>query len=468
MRKKALWTFVLLAVVAAGGYLVWRRMQSRSQTELEILRTAELTRGALELSVPSSGNVVVDRRYELTFRVPGTVTAVDVEIGERVEKGQRLAVLDDQALKDALRQVSLDLAQAELNLEQLQETPDEEQIALARLAIQESLQAMSVAEASRDVAAARAELNQSRAMDFAEAATDGYEATMEALERLGLPEAFGAGATAAAMEAQGNLGITQLRGEYSLQQAQSQYQSAFERYTRAQQTLRRLQEGSPDDQVRSVELSLEQVALRLEQAEADLGSAILTSPARGVVAAVNVTAGGLATTAMPAIVILDDSFFYVDLLVDEIDIGLIEEGQPARLILDAYPTVTIDGTVASIGMLPETSTGSVAYPVRIIIEQADGVDIREGMTASATITTDVVDDVLRIPNWAIRSDTATGQLYTYRMVAGQPERTWIEIGAGNEIWTEALSGVEVGTIVASVVEARNLLDFQGPPLRGGE
>ncbi len=468
MKKKALWAFVLIVIVAVGGYLIWTRVQSQSQAALEILRTAELTRGQLELTVASSGNVVVDARYELTFRVPGTVTEVNVEMGDRVEVGRRLAALDDQALRDALRQVSLDLAQAELNLEQLQESPDEEQIALATLAIQEGLQAMSVAEASREVAAARAELNQSRAHDYADAATDGYEATMDALERLGLPEAFGAGATAAAMEAQGNVGITQLRGDYSLQQARSQYQSAFERYTRAQQTLRRLQEGSPDDQVRSVELSLEQVALRLEQAEADLKSAILTSPTRGVVAAVNVTAGGLATTAMPAIVILDDSLFYVDLLVDEIDIGLIEEGQPAQLILDAYPTVTIDGIVASIGMLPETSTGSVAYPVRIIIEQAHGVDIREGMTASATITTDVVDDVLRIPNWAIRSDTTTGQLYTYRMVGGQPERTVIEIGASNETWTEVLSGVEVGTTVASVVEARSLLDFQGPPSRGSE
>jgi hypothetical protein len=55
------------------------------------------------------------------------------------------------------------------------------------------------------------------------------------------PTSFGASAAAAATEAQSNVWITQLRGDYAVQQAQSQWQSAFERYLRASRTLQNLQ-----------------------------------------------------------------------------------------------------------------------------------------------------------------------------------------------------------------------------------
>ena len=466
MKRKTVWALLVVALAAGGGLWLRQREQGQAENDVEVLRTVEVSRDVVEITVASSGYVVLDTRYELFFETPGTVTAVDVEVGDRVQRGQRLAVLDDKNLQDALHQVRLDLAQAELSLEQLQKSPDADQIRLAELAVQESLQAMAVAELSEEAAAARAELNQTRARDFEEVATDAYEAALDALDSRGLPEALAAGASAAAMEAQGNVGITQLRGEYATQQAQSQWRSANERYARASQTLRRLQEGTAADQLRSAELTLAQVALRLEQAEVDLKATVLTAPSSGVIASVMVSVGAPTSTAMPAVVLLDDSVLYVDLSIDELDIGMIQEGQPVRMTLDAYPDRQLDGTVERIGMLPQTTTGSVAYPVRVTLTRTDGVEIRGGMTAGATITTDLVEDALRIPNWAVRTDAESDQFYTYRMVGGLPQRVEIQIGARNEIWTEIVSGIEVGTTVALVAEPRNLPAFQGPPSMG--
>jgi multidrug efflux pump subunit AcrA (membrane-fusion protein) len=174
--------------MAGAGYWLWQRQQSPTQAPVEVLSTAQISRGELAFNVAASGNVALDARYGLTFRIPGTVTSVDVQVGDRVERGQRLATLDDRALRDALQQVRLDLAQAELNLEQLQQPSDEEQIRLAESAIQESRQAMAAAEASEAAAVARAQVNQARAIDLAETATEAYETTMDEIARAGLPD----------------------------------------------------------------------------------------------------------------------------------------------------------------------------------------------------------------------------------------------------------------------------------------
>jgi HlyD family secretion protein len=88
-----------------------------------------------------------------------------------------------------------------------------------------------------------------------------------------------------------------------------------------------------------------------------------------VIAGVTISVGGPATPALPAMVLLDDSTFYIDLSIDEIDIGLIQEGQPARLTLDAYPDLPLSGIVDRIGLLPQTGSVSVAYPVRVALAE---------------------------------------------------------------------------------------------------
>jgi hypothetical protein len=88
------------------------------------------------------------------------------------------------------------------------------------------------------------------------------------------------------------------------------------------------------------------------------------------------------------------------------------------------------------------------------------------MTAGATITTGMVEDVLRIPSWAVRTDASSGQTYAYRIVNGLPQRAEIRFGARNESWTEITSGIEEGATVALVTESQSLLDFRGPPSRG--
>lgn len=440
---------------------MWLRNRQRTVTAApQIVRTARVERQSIDLTVASSGNVAVHQKLDLSFRTPGTVFAVEVEVGDRVQAGQRLASLDRTAAIEALQQAQIAVTQAELDLKRFQRPADRGDIALAELSIREGALAMSVAKISEQVAQTQAYLDQTRAQDAAERTNDAYESVVDRLDSFGLPEAYAAPVTAAKMEAEGNVGITQLRSEQAIQRAQSNWQTAYERYERASQTLETLQEGADQDQVRSLELALELAQLGVEQAQANLDALVLTSPIDGVVAAVYLQVGDLSGTGVPAITVLDDSTLYVDLSVDEIDIGAVDAGQAVRIGLDAYADVEMDGTVESIAMVPQTATGVSVYPVRARLDTLGPRAVREGMTASGSIVVSVVEDVLVAPTWAIRTDTSSGERYTYRVAGETVERVAVETGISNETWTEIASGLDEGATVALVAESRSLFDLQ--------
>lgn len=472
MKKAIRWLLVigLLGAIGGGAWWFFQQRQDSAAGDVEVLRTAETIRGTLEISVATSGAVTLERRVNLSFDRPGTVRQVYVQVGDRVAAGQELAKLDDRGLQDAVQAAEFDLAQARLNLDIALEPPDEDDIALAKLAIREAAQAMEVARLSESYAEVRASVDQARARDIEADLKEAYENYLDVLNDFGLPPSYAAPITAQYMEAQGNVGITQLRSDYTRQQAESQWQSAYQRYQQGQRELEALQEGPDTDTVRRLELQIDQAEIALEQARADLRSAELIAPIAGIVATVNLQADTATPAARPAIVLLDDSNTYVNLSIDEIDIGAIETEQAVNLDLDAYPSLNIVGRVERIDPLPEIATGITAYPVRVRITDAQGAEIREGMTASARVMVGEKTDVVLVPNWAVRTDQSSAEVFTYCycILDGTPKRTPVEIGSRNETWTEVISGLEPGMTIALVTEPQNILEFQGPPSRGLE
>jgi HlyD family secretion protein len=109
--------------------------------------------------------------------------------------------------------------------------------------------------------------------------------------------------------------------------------------------------------------------------------------------------------------------------------------------------------------------GLIAYAVRLRVEDLGGLRVLDGMTGTARIVTAVVENALLIPSWAVRVDQQTAETYCYRLVAGEAQRTAIELGRRDEQYSEVLSGLNEGDEVALVTTQRSLLDLlpQGPP-----
>lgn len=103
MRKKSFW-FVVVVVLAAGGYFGYRWFQKKN-AKPEFTQ-AEIVRGDLEISVLATGVVQPENRLELKPPIAGRVESILVQEGERVRRGQVLAWLSSSeraALLDAAR-----------------------------------------------------------------------------------------------------------------------------------------------------------------------------------------------------------------------------------------------------------------------------------------------------------------------------------------------------------------------------
>ena len=475
--KKAITWIIILAIIAGavGGFLWLRNRRAQAQTAaLEVIRTAQISQDNLTITVPASGNIAVTQRTDLSFDIPGTVASIDVAVSDRVKTGQELARLDTEDLKHTVKQAQIALDQAKISLALLTETADAEDLDLAELAIQSALQSLEVARISKTFAEVQGSQSIRLAQEAADKTEEAYQNYLDFLDQYGLPTAYAAGINAAYMEAEGNAGITQVKAEYQIQQAQSQWLAAYQGLQQAEQSLDRLQEGPDEDQVRQVELQIEQAQLNLEQAKESLENISIIAPFDGVVAAVNIQEGQYASTGRTAITLLDDTEFLVDVTVDEIDIGKVAEGQDVQITVDAYPDTTIEGVVESIAAVPSNVGGIIAYLVRIQILDTVGtdasgtvrVDVRDGMTASVFIHTDTIDDVLLVPNWAIRTDQKTSETYVYQMQNDTPIRTTVTLGARNDTQTIVISGLEAGATVALVAEETSLFDFEGGPPPG--
>ncbi len=460
LRGISIGVFLLAVLAGLSWWLLGPNL--RPSPDVEVIRTGTVRRGTLNVTVNAGGNIQAVREARLAFNTAGSITEINVTVGDTVHRGDMLARLDTTSFEDALHEAELSLAQAELSLQTLRKPADSADLELAKLRMQEASQAMKVAELSRAVAEARAANDIDRARELAEDAAHAYQDYLEMLDRYGLPEGLAAGITAMYMEAEGNVGITQLKGDYAIQQAKSQWASAYQRYVQAKRDLSELESGADPYQIRLAELQVASAELNLDQRRADLEAAELRAPMDGVITSSDIEIGDTVIAGQPVITLLDEKSLTAELTVDEIDIGKLQVGQPVTLTLDAYPDIALQGVIDQIGILPHQRSGVVSYSVRAHLLEPTSIAIRQGMTVNAVVTVQEVPDLLLIPSWAVRTDQATGDVYTYRLKDGIPERVTLQIGLFNETWSEVRAGLEEGDTVALVSEATKLLEFHGP------
>jgi HlyD family secretion protein len=97
----------------------------------------------------------------------------------------------------------------------------------------------------------------------------------------------------------------------------------------------------------------------------------------------------------------DLSKMKIELAVDEADIGQVKVGQRATFTVDAFPDRRFNGEVSQVRLSATTTNNVVTYPVVIQVDNRDGT-LLPGMTANAEIEVSRRDDVLRVPNAALR------------------------------------------------------------------
>jgi HlyD family secretion protein len=152
----------------------------------------------------------------------------------------------------------------------------------------------------------------------------------------------------------------------------------------------------------------------LKAASINLGYTNIVSPVDGTVVSRNVTQGQTVAASFQTptlfLIATDLTKMQVDTNVSESDIGRVAPGNTALFSVETYPDRQFAGTVQQVRQAPQTVQNVVTYDVVVSVANAD-LALKPGMTASMRIVTSRADNVLRVPDQALRympSETAKG------------------------------------------------------------
>ena len=494
MFKRLRWALVLGCVaILAAAYVREQIILRASGSAVEALDAAIVDRGDILIVVSATGQIRPVREYPLSFAGTGPVAIIHTREGDHVRAGQALATLDTRSLQlavqsarlaydrqraayDALvappRPIDIQAAEAALNTAQAQLRAanigaDPLQVRMAEVQVELARNSLWQSQLTRDQTNAQAEAQNA----VAQGLTDRLwqlppEVRDAALGLVGaIPASPAAGLGISPADAERRVQISEYDvpiAQAQLSQAQSQRGNAANvagaqlSVASAQAALDRLRNGPEPEAVAIAEAQIEAAQAALALAEYNLERATLTAPVDGVVARLNLVEGEPAPLDRPAVLLVDDSRFILDVPIDEADIGGVAAGQPVTVSLDALPGRPLVGRVSRVAETATTLGGVVTFLVRVDVE-AGGQMLRSGMTATATITTDAISDVLRVRNRYVRLDRRTGRATVIVQAPdGALREVEVVLGLRNETFSEVRAGLAEGDRVVALPRTLNL------------
>lgn len=211
--------------------------------------------------------------------------------------------------------------------------------------------------------------------------------------------------------------------------------------------------------IKQKEIDLEQAKKKLNDLKEDLNDYYITAPLSGILSTLNIKKGDLiASNQIIGTIITNQKVVKISL--NEIDAAKVKVGQNAILTFDALPDLKIKGKVIEISTVGKEEQGVVSYDVKISLEK-ENKEIKPGMFVNAEIIVDRKENVLLVPNSAIKSDKIGKYVEviknyeieirnSFKPVAISQnliEKRYIKTGISNDEFTEVLEGLNEGEII---------------------
>ena len=388
----------------------------------------------------AAGTVELVSKRQVVLEVDGTISTVNVKVGDWVTAGSLLVALDTAELARAVARAEVDVASAKADLVKLQQGSDPGEITVAEAnlaAAQENLVKVQsgaapeeIAAAQAKVAAAQAKLNglfappSSGALDEAKAELAKAEIARKEAQReydkikwrndIGMtPESAALQkATIDYERAQGKFNsLNQPSSAASVQEAKSDVQRAVSdlqtlqnrpsaaevadaqaKVQDAEQKVNKLKAGASGPELLSAEAKVEKAQLDLEEAQAKLQRAQVLAPIEGAVLEVNVAAGERGSVGKSVVTLADIHQLELTVKVAEVDIPRISVGQEAKIQIDAIRGHTFTGVVEQIDPINKADKDVVNYPVTIRLTDTTLDGVRPGMNAVANFPNGQADE----------------------------------------------------------------------------
>ncbi len=487
--KRLLRFIVIVAVIALVAVGAVSAFQARRETEqaenaAQVLDEFIVGAGDLRVTVSATGAVLPADQVLLSFEGLGIVSAVTFAEGDTVRAGDMLARLDTTDIDTALANVEAALDLQRIAYQALTAPPRDVDVALAQTALNAANAQVGAAASTgvtaqqREIARLQTELARNQlwqaqlqrdlallprdaisfAPDISEFIPDDVDVPQDVIDQANAALAglfptidLSGGASASDFEA----GLT--GAEFGVQIADASAAATASRgadsgaigaanaaVIAAQVSLDRLATGADAEDRRIAEMGLLQAQLAVEQARLALDRAVLSAPFDGQIAQMNLRAGEPAPNNQPAVVLIDQSEFYVDLAIDETDVVRVALGQPVEFRIDALPDAAITGEITRIAVAPTVIGQLVTYAVRARLNPS-AEPVRIGMSATATIILSELESVLSVPNRFVRIERTTGEAFvTIEREPGRFVEVPVLLGVRNETSSEIVRGLEPG------------------------
>src|SRR5687768_7262733 len=386
----------MAAVVLAGFYF------AGSEAGSPQYMTARIEKGNLRNTVTATGALQAVTTVQVGSQASGTLAALYADFNSVVKKGQVVAQLDPSVAKAQVDQARANLVQARAAVTQARASVGQSRAGVSDAQAKALAAKSTVQNNQAGVSGAQANLAVLKAQqDDALSFLRQQEALLKAgvIARRDFDIAQTAYRTA---EARYNQAASQLNQAILSEQSAS-VSGIAQSQAQVQQTQAQVQQSQA--QVLSAQAQVQQAEAALRLAEVNLAHTTITSPIDGVVVSRDVNVGQTVAASLSAPTLFtiakDLTQMQVIANIDQADIGLVEQAKSVKFSVDAFPGKDFEGNIQQMRLNPVNVQNVVTYNVVIDVNNPEQ-KLKPGMTANLTITIDERNNVLKVPNAALR------------------------------------------------------------------
>ncbi|HET9914877.1 MAG TPA: efflux RND transporter periplasmic adaptor subunit [Anaerolineales bacterium] len=394
LKKNRTILIILLVVVVAVAFIFARRSSANTTSQFQ---TDTLARGNLTATIGATGTVRAKQTAVLSWQAAGTVDTVNVKVGDNLPANFVMAYLQKTSLPQNIILAEADLASAQKELDNL---------------------------FASDTAQAEAVIN---LRDAQEAYDKAWNWREELNGKIHVKEIiykkFGSRTIPVLKEYRARPDKETIKiADEDLALAKAKLDDARREYDR-------LNNGNMQD--------IAAAQARLDAAQATINMARVIAPFAGIVTEAHALPGDQVSAGDVAFRVDNLSSLLVDVEVSEVDINSISIDQPVTLTFDAILGREYHGAVVEVAQAGTVENGVVNFTVTVELGDADAA-VKPGMTAAVNIVVEEVQDVLLVPNRAVR--LMDGQRVVYVLENEVPVQKEITLGPSSDTMSVVAGG----------------------------
>jgi HlyD family secretion protein len=481
-------------VVLAGIIFTVSKMGGAKEQDITIPQEsfAKVSKGNIEMSISSSGNIESKYLKDLKTKNRGSISNVYMKEGQKVNRGDRILDLDNEDNTISVSQKEISIFREEQSLTDLIEKADKLNLkspysgVVTEIKVQEGDEVSNGEEfltiIDKDTIVVKAPFTKGQISQMSvgnEAKvilTDSFKSVtgkVTELEKNGKGSTTGAVLYNAVIEIKNpgsilegvftqpsvklNSGV--FADSYAIEKPKTEFKRSEVVKFEVGGDIKRIvvKEGDKvsigqvlvnmenDDVMKEITLqrkSLESSRLDYNKQTEKLNDNIIYSPIEGTVVDIPVVSGENVAEEQVVAKVADLNNLEMTVMIDEMDILNVKEGQKAIVEVSAIEGSTYEGTVTSISQLAKVENGMAKYEVTVTLNQVEGIKL--GMSASVKVILQSKEDILILPIEAITNEGEKSYVFVKEEGKEENKKVEVQTGINSNSTIEIVSGVKEG------------------------